>query len=57
MGDNRAEAAVKHAIGEGGEMMFVKQREKSCKLLVLEALERRLPKNHASYEYFQEMLR
>ncbi|KOY83995.1 NERD domain-containing protein [Lysinibacillus macroides] len=37
--------------------MFVKQREKSFKQLVLEALDRRLPKNHTRYEYFQEMLR
>gem|GEM_PF-6499931 len=37
--------------------MFAKQREKSFMLLVLEALDRRLPKNHARYAYFQEMLR
>ncbi|WP_223554440.1 nuclease-related domain-containing protein [Lysinibacillus sphaericus] len=37
--------------------MLLKKREVSSKKRVLEMIERRLPKSHAKYDYFQEMLR
>ncbi|MGA3601121.1 nuclease-related domain-containing protein [Lysinibacillus agricola] len=37
--------------------MLLKKREVSSKQRVLEMIERRLPKSHAKYDYFQEMLR
>jgi len=36
--------------------MLLKKREVSSKQRVLEMIERRLPKSHAKYDYFQEML-
>ncbi|MFJ7731303.1 hypothetical protein ACIQXF_05340 [Lysinibacillus sp. NPDC097231] len=37
--------------------MLLKKREVSSKQRMLEMIERRLPKSHAKYDYFQEMLR
>ena len=46
-----------YSLAKGGESMLLKKREVSSKQRVLEMVERRLPKSHAKYDYFQEMLR
>lgn len=43
-------------LAKGGENMLLKKREISSKQLILEMLERRLPKSHPKSTYYQEML-